>query len=66
MAMGLQGIKTVPTHLYVGTLVVPAADFGQTGEVVHGEHADGEGQGTDDDLPGVGGAEPPLGQEQPR
>lgn len=44
------------THLFTfGAIKVPSTDLVITCEHVHGHHADSEGDGANDHLPGVGG-----------
>lgn len=53
------------THLFcLGAVEVPAADLVVAGEHVHGHHADGEGDGADDHLPGVRGHQEAVHTEQ--
>lgn len=53
------------THLLgFGAVEVPATDLVVAGEHVHGHHADGEGDGAHDDLPGVGGHQVAVHTEQ--
>lgn len=54
-----------PTHLLRSrTVQVPAADLVVASEHVHGHHANGEGDGADDHLPGVRRHQEAMGVEQ--
>lgn len=50
--------------LWFGAVQIPTTDLIVSSEHVHGHHADGERDGADDNLPGVGGHEQAVGSKQ--